>query len=144
MWIVNSQNVKPKFLCFLTLRSVQQVCYMWKISLPVSGYQSSVRGLDVEPSEVEAIKRFLQPNTPIYLLLFYYDFCYPVSLQTEHWTCCHFWDGKWSRKNYKILNCSENKAVWLQSWLHLCIEAWVMIYITNIRVLEVNSEIRLC
>lgn len=109
--------------------------------------------LDVNLSEVETIKRFLQPippHIPSTSLLFFY---YPVSLQTKHWKLAfvlfemesekEMWTWQ-SRKNYKILNSSENKSVWLQSWCHLCIEAWVMLYITNIWVLEDNSEISLC
>lgn len=109
--------------------------------------------LHVTPSEVETIKRFLQPTAPICLLLLYYYFYCSVSLQTKDWKLDfvlfemksekEMWTWQ-SRKNDKILNCSQNKAVWLQSWCHLYIEAWVVIYITNIWVLEDNSEIRLC
>lgn len=109
--------------------------------------------LHVTPSEVETIKRFLQPSAPIWLLLLYYYFYCSVSLQTKDWKLDFVlfemkseketWTWQ-SRKNDKILNCSENKAVWLQSWCDLYIEAWVVIYITNIWVLEDNSEIRLC
>lgn len=153
MWIGNSQNVKTKFLCYLTLRCAQQVCYMCKISLLCQSISLLSEVLNVSPSEVETIKRFLQPNAPICLLLIFYYFYCPVSLQTKHWILAfvlfemesekEMWTWQ-SRKNYKKLNCSENKAVRLQSWCHLYIEAWVMIYITNIWLFEDNSEIRLC